>query len=155
MRNAAQAMGKSRTSTDILNQWGSIDMGSDFDNSYIGEDGVFSNKAKNEAERLRNKQNIARMVTSHALATTADNVDAATDDIAAQNIKYAFGGFLGDTSDMGAIDYGFMSDYLSMKDKQADKSKITGMTQMPAFMNGFALGGDLEEQPDNTRVVRP
>lgn len=144
MRDAAHAMGKSRTSTDILNQWGSIDMGSDFDNSYIGKDGWFSSKAKKEAERLRNKQNIARMVASHALATTADNVDAATDDIAAQNVKYAFGGFLGDTSDMGAIDYGFMSDYLSMKDKQADKSKITGMTQMPAFMNGFALGGDLQ-----------
>lgn len=57
----------------------------------------------------------------------------------------AFGGPLGmieDTGNMGAIDYGFMQDYLTAKRQQAvGRDKVGGVSQMPVFM---ALGGDIQ-----------
>lgn len=57
----------------------------------------------------------------------------------------AFGGPI-ETGDMGAIDYGFMTDYLTQKKRENDmKSKMSGIVPIPAFMpNSFAIGGDLQ-----------
>lgn len=57
----------------------------------------------------------------------------------------AFGGPI-ETTDMGAIDYGFMTDYLTQKKRENDmKSRANGIAPMPAFMpNSFAIGGDLQ-----------
>ena len=59
----------------------------------------------------------------------------------------AFGGPLNIVDDgVGAINYGFMQDYLLNKRKEAEnKNKMLGMQQAPAFMpNRFAIGGDLQ-----------
>lgn len=64
----------------------------------------------------------------------------------------AFGGPIGpidsviDNDNMGAIEYGFMSDYLTQKKQAAEaRNKIAGITPMPAFLpNSFAIGGDVQ-----------
>ena len=62
----------------------------------------------------------------------------------------AYGGpldIIGNTeNDMSAVNYGFMSDYLTEKKRQNDsKNKMVGMTQIPNFINnGYAIGGDLQ-----------
>lgn len=59
----------------------------------------------------------------------------------------AFGGPLNMMDeDTGAINYGFMQDYLLNKRKEAEnKNKMLGMQQAPAFMsNSFAIGGVLQ-----------
>lgn len=64
----------------------------------------------------------------------------------------AFGGPIGpidsviDNDNMGAIEYGFMSDYLTQKRQAAEaRNKIAGITPMPAFLpNSFAIGGDIQ-----------
>lgn len=64
----------------------------------------------------------------------------------------AFGGPIGpidsviDNDNMGAIEYGFMSDYLTQKRQEAEaRNKIAGITPMPAFLpNSFAIGGDVQ-----------
>lgn len=59
----------------------------------------------------------------------------------------AFGGPLNIVDDgVGAINYGFMQDYLLNKKREAEnKNKMLGMQQAPAFMpNSFAIGGDLQ-----------
>lgn len=62
----------------------------------------------------------------------------------------AYGGpldIIGNTeNNMSAVNYGFMSDYLTEKKRQNDlKNKMVGMTQIPNFINnGYAIGGDLQ-----------
>ena len=59
--------------------------------------------------------------------------------------SYDYGGPLGFSDNVSAVNYGFMTDYLTEKKRQNDlKNKMTGMTQMPSFMPSYALGGDLQ-----------
>jgi hypothetical protein len=81
--------------------------------------------------------------------SVSNNIYNITNDFIGTNMRNyaAFGGPL-DTSydDMGAVNYGFMSDYLTQKKRENDmKNKMSGIPAVPAFMpNSFAIGGDLQ-----------
>lgn len=132
----------------ILNQWGSQDFGKDFSKSDIGKDGWFSNKAKKKYRELQKQQDIAR---NRALTSYDNAIDAADTqaDLNALANYAAFGGPLGGLPSLGtgAIDYGFMSDYLVAKNKSAEaKNKIStnvfgNLAVTP--LSTFALGGGI------------
>lgn len=132
----------------ILNQWGSQDFGKDFSKSDIGKDGWFSNKAKKKYRELQKQQDIAR---NRALTSYDNAIDAADTkaDLNALANYAAFGGPLGGLPSLGtgAIDYGFMSDYLVAKNISAEaKNKIStnvfgNLAVTP--LSTFALGGGI------------
>lgn len=132
----------------IMNQWGDQDFGKDFSKSDIGKDGWFSNKAKKKYRELQKQQDIAR---NRALASYDNAIDAADTqaDLNALANFAAFGGPLGGLSSLGtgAIDYGFMSDYLVAKNKSAEaKNKIPTNVfgNLPVTpLSTFALGGGI------------
>lgn len=104
------------------------------------DDGWFTNKGEEEANRWNQQLKATEDFNNRSIASAAAN-----------NIKNqmknslrsysAYGGPIG-----GAIDYGFMSDYLTMKGQQAQKNnKVTSMPN--SFMGGntlFAAGGPMD-----------
>lgn len=147
---ALNTLSVDNSSTDsILNQWGSQDFGKDFSKSDIGKDGWFSNKAKKKYRELQKQQDIAR---NRALTSYDNAIDAADTkaDLNALANYAAFGGPLGGLPSLGtgAIDYGFMSDYLVAKNKSAEaKNKIStnvfgNLAVTP--LSTFALGGGIQ-----------
>lgn len=146
---ALNALSVDNSSTDsIMSQWGSQDFGKDFSKSDIGKDGWFSNKAKKKYRELQKQQDIAR---NRALTSYDNAIDAADTkaDLNALANYAAFGGPLGGLPSLGtgAIDYGFMSDYLVAKNKSAEaKNKIStnvfgNLAVTP--LSTFALGGGI------------
>lgn len=138
------------SSTDsVENQWANQDFGADFSKSDIGKDGWFSNKAKKKYRKLKLQQDIAR---NRALTSFEDAASAADtqSDLNAMANYAAFGGPLGGLPSLGtgAIDYDFMSDYLTLKNKSAEaKNKIPtnvfgNLSVNP--LSTFALGGDIQ-----------
>lgn len=131
----------------IDSQWANQDFGADFSKSDIGKDGWFSSTAKKKYRKLKQQQDIAR---NRAL-TSYDNAINAADtqsDLNAMANFSAFGGPLSITSNndnMGAIDYGFMSDYLISKNRSAEaKNKIPiNIFGSLASTPLFALGGGI------------
>lgn len=132
----------------IMNQWGSQDFGKDFSKSDIGKDGWFSNKAKKKYRELQKQQDIARNRALTSYDNAIDAADTQADLNALANFA-AFGGPLGGLSSLGtgAIDYGFMSDYLVAKNKSAEaKNKISTNVfgNLPVTpLSTFALGGGI------------
>lgn len=66
--------------------------------------------------------------------------------------QYAYGGLMGlADSDTGAIDYGFMSDYLNMKNSQAQSkgNMISYLGTMPSEPMTFANGGGIRIKKKN------
>lgn len=116
-----------------------------FQNPY--ESGWFkSASGKNEA--IKNEFKTAKDFAERGIENTAQNLEADAVNRELAN-SAAFGGLLSrmdNNSDMNAIEYGFLSDYLAARDRQNEnKNKLPGMTQMPAFMpQQFALGGDIQ-----------
>lgn len=146
---ALNTLSVDNSSTDsIMNQWGSQDFGKDFSKSDIGKDGWFSNKAKKKYRELQKQQDIARNRTLTSYDNAIDAADTKADLNALANFA-AFGGPLGGLSSLGtgAIDYGFMSDYLVAKNKSAEaKNKIStnvfgNLAVTP--LSTFALGGGI------------
>lgn len=108
--------------------------------------GVFSKgkAARKNADLQRDADN----AYSWALRSMENNIyNLKSDQMNNMLANYAaFGGPLGGSSS-GAIDYGFMSDYLTTKNKAAESknkipSNIFGSLQSPQTM--FALGGDIQ-----------
>lgn len=132
----------------ILNQWGSQDFGKDFSKSDIGKDGWFSNKAKKKYRELQKQQDIARNRALTSYDNAIDTADTQADLNTLANFA-AFGGPLGGLPSLGtgAIDYGFMSDYLVAKNKSAEaKNKISTNVfgNLPVTpLSTFALGGGI------------
>lgn len=130
----------------IDSQWANQDFGVDFSKSDIGKDGWFSNTAKKKYRQLKHQQDIAR---NRALASYDNAIDAADtqSDLNTMANFAAFGGPLSiiDSNNMGAIDYGFMSDYLISKNRSAEaKNKIpTNIFGSLANTPLFALGGGI------------
>lgn len=102
-------------------------------------------KAKRMGQKYINEENAALAYQNQGLLTGAHNADNNLDNTVMGNFA-AYGGMIDNDSDMGAIDYGFMSDYLTQKKRENDmKSKMSGIVPMPAFIpNSFAIGGDLQ-----------
>lgn len=141
---AGKDLAKSTSTSSLLNNAQSLGSGISFSNKFIGKDGWFSNKAEKKAEQLRRAQNKAVAFQDAGLAAGVRNVDANTDDAALGN-TLAIGGPLFNSIE-GALDYGFMSDYISSKRQEnAIKNKMAGLSQMPIFMpQGFAFGGNTQ-----------
>lgn len=146
---ALNTLSVDNSSTDsIMNQWGSQDFGKDFSKSDIGKDGWFSNKAKKKYRELQKQQDIAKNRALTSYDNAIDAADTKADLNALANFA-AFGGPLGGLSSLGtgAIDYGFMSDYLVAKNKSAEaKNKIStnvfgNLAVTP--LSTFALGGGI------------
>lgn len=113
-----------------------------FSNSFVGNDGWFSSKAKRKARQLRADQELAARRGDLALFNNAKNLQ---DDLmlGLQANYSAFGGPL-DFRD-GAIEYDLMNKYLTAKELSAlgqDKS----LTSLP---NSFAGGGGIHIKKAN------
>ena len=148
MRSNADELAGAATSDDFLNKTSGLSTsGLNFNKSFIGKDGVFSHKVKNKYNQLLSQQQTAQAYANHAITTGAENVDKNLDDSVFTNFA-AFGGPLSITdnnNNMGAIDYNFMSDYLTSKNKSAEvKNKIpTNIFGSLASTPLFALGGGI------------
>jgi hypothetical protein len=110
--------------------------------------GSLFNSADDKNEALRKDM---RSAFNWADASMRNNARNIISDKYEDNMRRfsAFGGPLDiavDNNDMGAINYGFMQDYLTNKKQEiSNRNKMAGLTQMPAFMpNSFAIGGDLQ-----------
>ena len=145
MRTNAEGVTSATTSDDFLNKTANLSMaGLNFS---IGKDGWFTHKVGKKYNALKNAQATAQAYANHAITTGAENVDKNLDDSVFTNFA-AFGGPLSITdnnNNMGAIDYNFMSDYLTSKNKSAEvKNKIpTNIFGSLASTPLFALGGGI------------
>ena len=107
--------------------------------------GVWNKSADKKNERLMNKTRYLADLGERTVENSAHNIAMDQVDNALYNYS-AFGGPLDmiNTEDMDAINYGFLSDYLTNRRKQAEaKDKINGITAMPAGTM-FAIGGDMQ-----------
>lgn len=116
-------------------------------NAYKG--GVFKKgKARRKNAALRAERTNAESWANRSVDNNIDNIAETQMDTMLANYA-AFGGPLGGMSiqDTGAIDYGFMSDYLVTKNRMADmKNKITGTVfdNIPSIpINTFESGGGI------------
>lgn len=114
-------------------------------NAYSG--GLFKKGwARKKNAALRAERNTAESWANRSVDNNIDNIAGTQMDTMLANYS-AFGGPLGGSDNTGAIDYGFMSDYLVAKNKAADnKNKVTGTVfdNMPSSQGIFALGGDMQ-----------
>lgn len=122
------------------------------------KNGWFNNKGDEEAEKLTNQQDYYKTYAEHMFTNAANNYkqDQLFNALKQWSLpgsrpnQSAYGGpldIIGNTeNDMSAVNYGFMSDYLTERKRQNDlKNKMVGMTQIPNFINnGYAIGGDLQ-----------
>lgn len=82
------------SSFDTLSQtWASAPTGMTFDDSYIGEDGIFSNKAKNKASNLRTRVASGNAWVQNSLNNNAENLSNTQMQNLLSNYK-SFGGHL-------------------------------------------------------------
>lgn len=157
MKQGADYVASASTNDDFLNKASNVNFTKySFSNDDVGVDGVWTHKGRDKANSLRNYQDAAFNYLGHAISTGAERVDKKMDDqILAANTTYnkaAYGGLLNTANDnnnnMGAIDYGFMSDYLTAKKRTAEvKDKVSnnifGSLASPS-LSTFALGGDMQ-----------
>ena len=86
----------------LADTWGSTALGNNFSNSYIGKDGLFSNKAKKKARSLREQMELANAFAENTLQNNADNITETTMNNLEANYA-ALGGFLNQYADGGSI----------------------------------------------------
>ena len=119
-------------------------MGS-FNNPYKG--GWFTGgKARRKNEELRDKFMAAESYANRSYQNNINNIaNTQMGDLMKNYNEAAFGGPLGS---QGAIDYGLMSDYLTMRNKATsvkDKISTNPFGSLPITPTGtFALGGDIQ-----------
>lgn len=137
---ADSATASAQSFDTLAGQMGAAADISGFDKKFIGKDGLFSNKAGKKFKALREEANRANERQALTMATNAQNITEDTMSNLAANYA-AFGGPLGFTG--GAIDYGFMTDYLNTKRLQAEGQDGS----MAALPNSFAEGGGIHIKP--------
>lgn len=148
MRTNAEGVSGATTSDEFLNKTANLSTAAlNFSKGDIGKDGWFTHKVGKKYRALKNAQATAQAYANHAIMTGAKNVDKNLDDSVFTNFA-AFGGplsIIDDNNNMGAIDYNFMSDYLTSKNKSAEvKNKIpTNIFGSLASTPLFALGGGI------------
>ena len=137
----------------VMNQWTNQDFGADFSKSDIGEDGWFSNKAKNKYKELKKQQDIARNRALTSYENAADAADIQSDLNAMANFT-AFGGPLDIWRGYGsgAIGYELAKENLGIKAlNAANKGKLTSLPNSfeSSELNTFAKGGKIHIKPEN------
>ena len=159
----ATDLGSVNSNAALLDAWGQVNLGYDFDQNYIGKNGWLNHKATRKYNKLNAMQQAARAYVQHQLGVAADQADRTQDDLAQSTFIYSDGGFLDnlDTSDMGeATKYSLAQDYLTMKNNKINTdAKIANMyagTPGTFFTEGnplnvlcgggkmFAIGGDMQ-----------
>lgn len=129
------SLAKASTTNDLIDKWGNLNTTVNINQADVGKDGIWGNKAANKKASLQNKLNTANATAAHGLYMGEKNVSNTQQNLVDSNFKYAYGG------DMGAIDYGFMSDLTRAKLVQSmANNKISGISPMPA-LNTYADGG--------------
>ena len=142
---AGNALAQSSTSGDFIANAGNMVGNSGFSARDLYKNGWFTNKGTRKGNALLRKENSALAMQGQGMMVGANNVDSNLDDNIFGNFR-ALGGPMEEINNhnMGAIEYGLMSDYLIAKNRQNDtKNKIGGISPMP-MMNGFAEGGEIE-----------
>ena len=142
MKTAANSLAAATDTSSIMDSWKRANMGFNFTNNFIGKDGYFTHKVRNLANSFRNQQNVARGSMMHELSYSADKANKLqSDDIASRSAAY--GGPLNMLSDnMGATEYGLMSDYMTMRNNQA-QSKNSATGYLGNLPNMFDKGGSI------------
>lgn len=147
INRASSAFSGANTTSDLINAAGTMTGGYNFNMKDIGSKGPLAgHKLDRKYKGLQYQQDTALAKLDHSVATAANRVDRNVDDIAMANVA-AFGGPL-DTSNSGAINYEFMSNYLTAKNRAVDvkdkvNSNIFGSLQASPY-GVFALGGDMQ-----------
>lgn len=142
---AGSALAQSSTSGDFIANAGNMVGSSGFSARDLYKNGWFTNKGTRKGNALLRKENSALAMQGQGMMVGANNVDSNLDDNIFGNFR-ALGGPMEEINNhnMGAIEYGLMSDYLIAKNRQNDtKNKIGGISPMP-MLNGFAEGGEIE-----------
>jgi len=138
--NSGNTLAASSDNASLVSNAGKMIGSSGFNWEDLYQNGWFTSKGTRLGNNLIAKENTGLNIQSHGLATGAENVDTNMDRNALKNFA-AFGGPLG--TNMGAVDYGFMSDFLTMKNNQKNTEGLdnpfAGVS--PAF---FAKGGKIE-----------
>ena len=141
----------SSNADSVMNQWANQDFGADFSKSDIGEDGLFSNKAKRKYRKLKKQQAIARSraLTSYENAAEAADTQA---DLNAMASFAAFGGPLGIWGGYGngAIGYELAKENLDIEAlNAANKGRLTSLPNSfeSSELNTFAEGGKIHIKP--------
>lgn len=145
-RNTGNELAQATDNQAVINAAGNMVSGV---NTNVARNGLFNHKGDEINADYEKKQNSALAGQVQGLAMGADNADSIQGNNAQRYNTIAFGGPLDslmyNNDNMGAIEYGFLSDYFTNKNKQADmKNKMPGITGMPNNM--FALGGPEEEE---------
>lgn len=76
----------------LLDAWGRVNLGYDFDQNYIGKNGWLNHKATRKYNKLNAMQKAARAYVQHQLGVAANQADRAQDDLAQSTFKYSDGG---------------------------------------------------------------
>lgn len=103
-------------------------------------------KAKKMANRINNWSDEANDGMQYKFGSAVDNAKQQNALGLDLSTPYAYGGLMDlANSDMGAIDYGFMTDYLNMKNSQAQaKNNTVGyLGNIPSEPMAFANGGGI------------
>ncbi len=87
---------------DLTNTWNNTALGTSFDNSYIGKNGVFNHSASKLANQLRDKMNYANSFAQNSLINNANNISNNTMNTLEANYN-AYGGLLNQFSNGGGI----------------------------------------------------
>ena len=143
LNSSADAMAQQTTNEGVLDAWKNTDFGTQFSKGDIGKDGWWGRKAKKEYRKQLEERDRAKSRARRGFLLGVENADNILDDNIQSQFIYADGGFLDniDLNNMGAVDFNFMSDYLTQKNRQNSlKDKISGIPSMPAI-NSFGMGG--------------
>lgn len=143
----------SSSADSVMNQWANQDFGADFSKSDIGEDGWFSNKAKNKYKELKKQQDTARNRALTSYESAAEAADIQSDLNAMANFT-AFGGPLDIWRGYGsgAIGYELAKENLGIKAmKASNDSRLTSLPNSFSSpeLNAFAGGGKIHIKPEN------
>lgn len=136
--NTATAMGSAATSDELNN----LSFVNDFDQSYIGSDGLFSNKAKNKFRELQAKREQANNYMLHGFTTGAINLDNRIDDIALAH-SAAYGGTIDNIDPTTTIGYSMLTDLIE-KDNNNNKKNMT---------NTFRRGGSKQNNNEGNEEL--
>jgi len=134
--NTATAMGSAATSDELNN----LSFVKDFDQDYIGSDGLFSSDAKNKFRELQAKRDQANNYMLHGFTTGAINLDNNIDDIALAH-SAAFGGYLDGIDPTTPIGYSMLTDKLTNDNNKNNNKNMTNI--FAGTPNMFAMGSPL------------
>lgn len=144
VRKDANGLLTVNNSDTLINNYGNSTVGMGFGKDFIGKDSVFNHKASRMKKDFDQQMATADAYKTNALMKAVGRVDSTTDNIAMANTA-AFGGPLDTMNNMGAAEYGLMSDYINMKNSQAQakNNTVSYLGNIPSEPMAFADGGGI------------